>query len=1246
MKQIKILIFFLLLGFAGQAQFANTDSIRSYIDKYIRTNPTSAFQNNRLNTALKGIASYLDSVDARVVGGVRVVDSLWKYNDTTLAFKIKGVTHTISGIGGGEGGGGIIYKEGFKIDIRNDTISAIPDTLGVRRSLDFDAATKAFQLKNDTVSNPIPGVPHVYGFDATNTRRFFPAPSGGGMDFSSDYVELRTKAAAADTANIYDVIIRGIPSRFVYDPNDVTSADDTAMVIVSGGRRLKRYVEDFINVKWFGATGNGVSDDWRSIQKALNYINNNPNVPRTLFFPRGTYNISQPIIGYKWNGTNYQFVNFELRGESVAGFTDPIYNTVIKATFNDKFAIGIQLGKTCRIKGLYISGMADGWLTFASYYEMLQRGFDNFMNGGTRDEQHTPYSGIIIDPFTQSVASAPADAWPGGYAAWNRGTGSTGGSSAITIEDCRVYGFTVAIATSINGSTFNSESCNFNNITVGYCKVGFAFGHDQLKDNHVRTFIAWDNVYRVFDNHTYGRGFGNIPYIDGGDIAGNVVELVSFFDAGRYPVYIANVFAEGLFRVGDIVSPQMSTLKDCTFDFVTAIPGFPSPKNYMKSENLYVTGCYFRIYDNSSRRINFDANRTFFTNCTFQSSPITRLTQPLSGVILPQFQDCPLTITGGVRGASNTVVANNTGEHTYVLGKFVLQDEGIQHGRYKREYNEAESEYVFPVYTSVATTVDTSNFTASFTATADAVRSVYVDAYLLGYLNGTGDPFVCHVTAVNKTTGLVSLDDVPLDMRNGNYTWSINISRTVGVPFIGDVTSGSATIINVDFTNTAPTAGQHVESGYFGVSTSGPEVLKGAYIVSVNVGARTITMSHLASSTATGISFVNGTPKITMFSSVPSPELAGNQFYLEGTEYLYRSTTDQVSRYKFRRGGMTIATGGQHQADWYYIPDIKFVGTDDIRYWDPLTLTYRTIGGSTGVTRDANGNIVQTGAVAGGQYNFILNSTANASYDNNLIHLGSTSQTGGFLAGSTPAFSAANGAFLAFRGNTYSASGDQRGNVYLASGQVSGASAAEAALYFYSNGGYRAKIDKDGLSTWQGRIEYASDLSGSYTARTLVDKGWVDAQLAALGGPAYTSITSVPQTTLLGRYTTSTGAAQAITLGSGLSLNSSTGVLTASSAAYEGEDVTLITASYSVPTTSKIINVFFNGSTGQTITLPTGSGADKMVIWFHNTSVNTVTFSESIFESSGTSFTTIGNGQAIKLIYKNADSKWYGIVID
>lgn len=58
-------------------------------------------------------------------------------------------------------------------------------------------------------------------------------------------------------------------------------------------RTLPDRLIDIINVKDFGATGNGVSDDWAAIMEAYNHT---ANLNRgTVFFPPGTYLVSQPI---------------------------------------------------------------------------------------------------------------------------------------------------------------------------------------------------------------------------------------------------------------------------------------------------------------------------------------------------------------------------------------------------------------------------------------------------------------------------------------------------------------------------------------------------------------------------------------------------------------------------------------------------------------------------------------------------------------------------------------------------------------------------------------------------------------------------------------------------------------------------------------------------------------------------------------------------------------------------------------
>ena len=69
-------------------------------------------------------------------------------------------------------------------------------------------------------------------------------------------------------------------------------------------RSLQDKLDDFVNVKDFGATGNGISDDTEAIQRAIentfSYAGfyTTPRQRRTIYLPAGIYKISAPLLVY------------------------------------------------------------------------------------------------------------------------------------------------------------------------------------------------------------------------------------------------------------------------------------------------------------------------------------------------------------------------------------------------------------------------------------------------------------------------------------------------------------------------------------------------------------------------------------------------------------------------------------------------------------------------------------------------------------------------------------------------------------------------------------------------------------------------------------------------------------------------------------------------------------------------------------------------------------------------------------
>lgn len=101
---------------------------------------------------------------------------------------------------------------------------------------------------------------------------------------STTISELRAETSPKEGVTYY-VTDPGKEGFFLYDPLDAASTDNTGTVLVStSGARFKRIVEQsFVNVKWFGAAGNGTTDDTAAINSAIG----DGNV--TVYIPEGTY---------------------------------------------------------------------------------------------------------------------------------------------------------------------------------------------------------------------------------------------------------------------------------------------------------------------------------------------------------------------------------------------------------------------------------------------------------------------------------------------------------------------------------------------------------------------------------------------------------------------------------------------------------------------------------------------------------------------------------------------------------------------------------------------------------------------------------------------------------------------------------------------------------------------------------------------------------------------------------------------
>ena len=124
-----------------------------------------------------------------------------------------------------------------------------------------------------------------------------------GINYKRTISQIRALTGTLPNTNFYTTDL-GQEGNWYYDPLDTTSVDNTGTVLVtSDGKRIKRVYSESVNVKWFGAKGDGITDDLIPIQKAFAYSK--------IFVPEGVYVLSN----YTNIGSNKSIEG--VRGKSV-----------------------------------------------------------------------------------------------------------------------------------------------------------------------------------------------------------------------------------------------------------------------------------------------------------------------------------------------------------------------------------------------------------------------------------------------------------------------------------------------------------------------------------------------------------------------------------------------------------------------------------------------------------------------------------------------------------------------------------------------------------------------------------------------------------------------------------------------------------------------------------------------------------------------------------------------------------------
>jgi hypothetical protein len=161
---------------------------------------------------------------------------------------------------------------------------------GAQGEFSFYAANGRYTLTT-TGANIAPDITSdIILYDPSDGLPDYSAPTGAGLVGTpsgdtlqvllnalslADYTALRAYAGNQKSAYVTGYLVSAAPSGiaglFTRDDSDTTSADNGGTIIVAvNGKRWKRAYSGAVSVQWFGAKGDGVTDDTAAIQAAFN----------------------------------------------------------------------------------------------------------------------------------------------------------------------------------------------------------------------------------------------------------------------------------------------------------------------------------------------------------------------------------------------------------------------------------------------------------------------------------------------------------------------------------------------------------------------------------------------------------------------------------------------------------------------------------------------------------------------------------------------------------------------------------------------------------------------------------------------------------------------------------------------------------------------------------------------------------------------------------------------------------------
>jgi len=303
---------------------------------------------------------------------------------------------------------------------------------------------------------------------------------------------------------------------------------------------------------WFGALGNDSADDYDEIQKCIDAaIVSEVSSVRLL---SGIHRISKGLLIRASAG------QVTMTMEGVFNYNgDP--GTAIYCTDSTNFAIGIQGGRACQIKNMYIAGFNRSYNPTTA--QVIANTPAQWRAQYGRDTRYSPFAGIVIDPFKNGVTA------DGGYPEFTAQYSLSQATSAqVNIENVVIRYFIVGIAVSPSGQNTNGSEIKIENAIIQSCRHGVITANTQARSvDLINCDIAF--VATGIDATRYGNQAAPPPRIFGGQMT--FLKDILYCPASYGGGQIIGLYTESVYRIGAWIglSGEVLNFKDCEIRFVS-----------------------------------------------------------------------------------------------------------------------------------------------------------------------------------------------------------------------------------------------------------------------------------------------------------------------------------------------------------------------------------------------------------------------------------------------------------------------------------------------------------------------------------------------------------------------------------------------------------------------------------------------------------------------------------------------------